>query len=406
MRITSQTSAAKAPVGVHAAGNGLYLIVGAGGARSWVLRVSLEGKRPELGLGGFAYTSFEDAKAKAYEYRKLAKEGIDPRSLNRKAIPSFEAFASVVHDGLKPTFKNPKHAAQWISTIREFANPIIGSMAVDKVQQADVLRVLHQTTINQRTKEAGDFWLVSNETCNRLAQRLAKVLDVAEARGFRTGSNPVTVIRNANVLPKVKRGDVHHKALPHKDMAVFWTLLDAKTDNSVTAFKLLILTAARTSEILGMDWAEVDLDRALWTVPADRMKAGRAHDVPLSTVAVDLLKERTRVLGNVGLVFQGQKPGKPLSNMSLLAMLRRLKMADRTTAHGMRSTFRDWAGENGVDRTLAEAALAHSVGNKVEAAYARSTMIEQRRPVMQSWANYVTVVQSDDVVVPIRGASA
>ena len=155
-----------------------------------------------------------------------------------------------------------------------------------------------------------------------------------------------------------------------------------------------------------MDWAEVDLDRALWTVPANRMKAGRAHDVPLSSAATDLLKERQRLLGNVGLVFQGQKKGKPLSNMSLLAMLRRLEMSKKTTAHGMRSTFRDWAGEGGVDRTLAEAALAHSVGNKVEAAYARSTMIEQRRPVMQSWANYVTGAANNDVVVPIRGVSA
>jgi len=390
VKITSQTAAMRAPKGTHSTScKGLQLRVqNPGVSASWVCRYTFQGRQRDRGLGEIQLKGFVEACDEVNSIRKLARQGID--AFAKKAVvtvPTFAAFAAQVHEKLKPTFKNSKHAAQWATTLTTYANPIIGHLPVDQVDQAAILRVMNQEVTNSRSKVTGNFWVTSNETANRTLQRIAKVLDVATAEGHRSGDNPATVIRRANVLPKVRKAsDAHHAALPWRDLPAFWAELSERTDNSGDALRLLILTAARTSEVLGMTWDEIDFDNCVWTVPAERMKAGKLHDVPLSSQAVKLLRDRAVKTGSVGLVFKGQK-GKSLSNMAMLALLKRMGRTD-ITAHGMRSTFRDWCSDNGVDRVVAEAALAHSVQSKVEAAYARSTMLERRKPVMQAWADH------------------
>ena len=407
VKVTSQTGALKAPAGTHNAGRGLQLRVPpSGDGGSWICRFTLHGKQRDRGLGPIDLVTFTEATEEAQRVRKLARQGIDPfAKATAKAVPTFSEFSVEVHERLKPTFKNAKHAAQWLTTITVYANPIIGDMPIGEVDQAAVLRVMHQQVTNNRTKVTGDFWLTSNETANRSLQRIAKVLDVAQSSGFRdAGENPVRVIRAANILPKIKKNtDAHHAALPWKDLPAFWSSLSERTDTSGEALRLLILTGVRTSEVLGAAWSEIDLDAATWTIPAGRMKAGREHVVPLSTQAVELLRARLALRGKSDLIFQGQRAGKPLSNMAMLALLKRMNRPD-ITAHGFRSSLRDWCGDHGVDRVVAEAMLAHATGDKTEQAYARSTMVERRRPTSQAFADFVTGAASASVT-PIRGAS-
>lgn len=369
--------------GRHGDGSGLYLVVDPSGARRWIVRVTVKGQknskgaplRTDFGLGGADVVTLNQARERALEYRRMAKSGLNPRYNAQRDVPTFEEISKQVHIERLPTWKNPKHGQQWLNTLRDYAFPKIGRMPVDSIGQPEVLMCL------------SPIWTLKHETAKRLSQRIKAVLDVAKSKGFRDGENPVTAVKEAGVLPKVKVKVVHHDAIPWRDVPAFYADLEERTATAAKALQFTILTACRTSEVLGMTWAEVDWDAALWTVPEQRMKGGVKHRVPLTDEMLRIL-EGLKLLGGV-YVFPGQKRGSPLSNMSMLMLLRRMGQG-QFTVHGFRSTFRDWASEAaGAPREVAEAALAHQVGSEVERAYARSDLLERRRELMTAWAEFL-----------------
>ncbi|SHH42063.1 Integrase [Cognatiyoonia sediminum] len=370
--------------GRHGDGAGLYLVVDPSGARRWIVRVTVKGQknrkgaplRTDFGLGGADVVTLNQARERALEYRRMAKSGLNPRYNTNREIPTFEELAQQVHIERLPTWKNPKHGQQWINTLRDYAFPKIGRMPVDSIGQPEVLMCL------------SPIWTLKHETAKRLAQRIKAVLDVAKSRGYRDGENPVTAVKDAGVLPKVKAKPVHHEAMPWRDVPAFYGELEKRTATAAKALQFTILTACRTSEVLGMTWEEVDWDGQLWIIPAERMKMGVQHRVPLTDEMIRIL-EVVRPLGGV-YVFRGQRRDAPLSNMSMLMLLRRMGRED-FTVHGFRSSFRDWASEeSGFPREVAEAALAHQVGSDVERAYARSDLLERRHRLMSIWNLFST----------------
>ncbi|WBU54006.1 site-specific integrase [Paracoccus sp. SCSIO 75233] len=255
--------------------------------------------------------------------------------------------------------------------------PLIGGIRVDQIEQQHVLNCVEP------------IWTTKNETAQRVMQRIGKVLDVACARQYRSGENPVDVIKRANILQRGAGGSRgNHSALPWAELPAFWDQLREQDGTAALALQFTILTTARTSETLGAVWSEIDLEARTWTVPASRMKAKKPHTAPLCEAVIDLLN-RMHNTRRGDLLFEGQKAGRPMSNMTMAALLRRMGRSD-ITVHGFRSSFRDWCGDHGVDRTLAELSLAHTVGNAVEQAYARSEMLERRREVMEDWGQFVT----------------
>lgn len=318
----------------------------------------------------------QDAREKAQQIRKVARNGGDPFATNRKAIPTFETLALEVHAQRLPTWKNPKHAQQWINTLRDYAFPFIGKMEVDAIASPDILAVLTP------------IWTAKPETAKRVSQRLKAVLDVAKAKGFRAGENPVLTIKDADILPKVAKSQKHHAAMAWRDLPEFYQLLKSRDAMAAQALRFLILTGARTGEVLGATWDEIEGD--LWTIPASRMKANKEHRVPLTDEALSILEPLRAMESKY--IFEGQKRHRPLSNMAMEMLLRRMEIKD-ATVHGFRSTFRDWASDvTNAHREVAEACLAHSVGNAVEQAYARSDLLERRVGLMQRWAGFVAKV--------------
>src|SRR5216683_1045868 len=413
-----EVAKAKGPAVLHD-GGGLYLRVAAPrevrgvevpGAKSWVFRFQLDGKRRDMGLGPFPDISLAEARAKATEHRKQRHEGIDP--LDAKAA---QRQAQRVSDAKGRTFRecaiefieknragwrNAKHAAQWGSTLEAYVYPVVGDLPVAAIDAGLVVRVLDP------------IWAAKPETATRVRGRIEAVLDAATVRGFRQGPNPAQWKGNlAHILParaKVRRVE-HHAALPIDDMPEFLTALRGREGMSARALEFAILTAARTGEVLGARWGEIDLDAKVWTVPAGRMKAGREHRVPLSEAALAVLQTvRPLALMRDGKreltapVFPGLRRALPMSNMVMLMLLRRMKRGD-LTAHGFRSTFSDWAAERtGYPREVIEMALAHAVENKAEAAYRRGDLFEKRRQVMEAWAGFCTAPGTDARVVPMR----
>ncbi len=361
--------------GRYADGNGLYLVVEPSGAKRWLLRTVVQGKRRDIGLGGLALVSLSEAREKALTYRKLAREGGDPldeRRKNRAVVPTFAEAAEKVHAEHKASWKNPKHAAQWLTTLHQYAFPILREQRVDQIDTPDILRVL------------SPIWLTKPETARRVRQRLGTVFDWAKAAGHRTGDNPIEGVSKG--LPKQNGRDEHHAALPHAEVPAFVARLRSSDNGEIArlAFEFLILTAARTSEVLGATWDEYDEAERLWTVPAERMKGGRLHRVPLSSRCVQILERVKLIGGGSRFIFPGQSGTKALSNMVFLMALRRMKLD--ITAHGFRSSFRDWASEpTSYPRELAEMALAHIDENKVEAAYRRGDWSKRRRELMEDW---------------------
>jgi integrase len=369
--------------GRHGDGSGLYLVVDPSGARRWIVRVTVKDQknrkgaplRTDFGLGGADIVTINQARERALEYRRMAKQGLNPRFNAARDIPTFEEIAQLVHIDRLPTWKNPKHGQQWINTLRDYAFPKIGRMPIDSIGQPEVLMCL------------SPIWTDKHETARRLAQRIKTVLDVAKSKGFRSGENPVTAIKDAQVLPKVKAKVQHHDAMPWRDVPAFYAELNGRSATAAKALQFTILTASRTSEVLDMTWTEVDEDARLWTVPAARMKGGKEHRVPLTDDMLAIL-EPLKAMASV-YVFEGQKRHRPLSNMSMLMLLRRMGR-DGFTVHGFRSSFRDWAAEAAnAPRELAEAALAHQVGSSVERAYARSDLLERRRELLMNWTLYL-----------------
>lgn len=370
--------------GRHGDGNGLYLVVDPSGARRWIVRVVVKGAknkrggplRTDFGLGGADIVTLNQARERALEYRRMAKQGLNPRFNAQREIPTFEEFAQQVHIDRMPTWKNAKHGQQWINTLRDYAFPKIGRMPLDSIDQPEVMMCL------------SPIWTEKHETAKRLAQRIKTVLDVAKSKGFRSGENPVTGIKDAGALPKVQAKVKHHKAMRWQDVPAFYADLKGRNAMSANALRFTCLTGSRTSEVLGMRWDEIDFDAQLWTCPDDRMKTGEVHRVPLTDEMLSILKPLQALKSDY--VFEGQKRHKPLSKMSMLMLLRRMNV-EGVTVHGFRSTFRDWASEvASAPREIAEMSLSHRVGSDVERAYARSDLLDKRRVLMDRWSQYIS----------------
>jgi integrase len=375
---------AKVP-GMHGDGGGLWLCVSSKYAASWVLRYSLNGKTREMGLGGLADVSLADAREKATEARRLRGAGIDPiverdrkaaaaRLEAAKAISFKEAAETYIADH-GAGWKNDKHAVQWPQSLKAYAYPVIGKLPVATVDVALVVKVLRP------------IWTKKPETASRLRGRIESILDWATVNGFRQGENPARWRGHLeNLLPpksRVRRV-THHAALPYDAMPDFWRALESQPGAAALALRFLILTAARTGEVIGATGKEIDRARAVWTIPGERMKAGKEHRVPLTAEAQALLPND---LKDGAPLFAGPS-GKPLSNMAMLTLLRRMKRDD-LTVHGFRSTFKDWATEQtDYPGEVSEMALAHTLGNKVEAAYRRSDLFEKRRALARDWAMF------------------
>jgi integrase len=377
--------------GRHGDGGGLYLVVDPSGARRWIVRVVVKGQknkmgaplRTDFGLGGADVVTLNAARERALEYRRMAKQGLNPRFNAHREVPTFEEVAQQVHIDRMPTWKNKKHGEQWIGTLRTYAFPKIGRMPIDSIDQPEVMMCL------------APIWTEKHETAKRLAQRLKIVLDVAKSKGFRSGENPVTAIKDAQSLPKVKQKPKHHKAMGWQDVPSFYANLKLRNAMAAKALMFTCLTGSRTSEVLGMRWEEIDFDAGLWTCPEIRMKTGEIHRVPLTDEMLAIIEPLKALQSEY--VFEGQKRHKPLSNMAMLMLLRRME-TEGVTVHGFRSTFRDWASEvANAPREVAEMSLSHRVGSDVERAYARSDLIDKRRALMERWSQFVAGIEGKTV---------
>lgn len=377
--------------GRHADGGGLYLLVKDSGARSWVYRFMLNGTARDLGLGpasGSDAVSLAVARDKAAALRLEVKAGTDPLiERNRKAAEAaaqaqavkvasttFKAVAESYIADNRDNWRNPKHRQQWENTLAAYVYPVIGDMPVADVGKSHVLKVLEP------------IWKAKPETASRIRGRIETVIDAATARELRTGENPARWRGHlAHVLPKrsrLSRG--HHRALPYADLPAFVEKLRSRKAMAALALEFTILTAARTGEVIGATWEEIDFVKKVWTVPAHRMKAGREHRVPLSPRALEIL-DAVKPMGTLFL-FPGERGGS-LSGMAMAMLLRR--METDVTAHGFRSAFRDWAAEcTAYANEVCEAALAHTIGNRVEAAYRRGDLFEKRARLMADWSSF------------------
>ena len=390
--------------GRYGDGGGLYLQVLPSGAKTWVLRFMLNKRAREMGLGGVTTFSLAEARERARAARQLLADGIDPIEAKREdalqrrmadaSVISFDKAAERYIDAHAPGWRNDKHRQQWENTLRAYASPVIGDLPVSRVDTAHVLRVLQP------------IWTSKAETASRLRGRIESVLDWARVQGYREGENPARWKGHLDMtLParaKVAKVE-HHAALPWREVGAFISELRGMPGTSASALEFIILTACRTSEAINAEWREFDLNAKVWTIPAERMKAGKEHVVPLSDGALRILSAM-RDLSESAFVFAGRK-GAPLSNMAGLQLLKRMGRAD-LTVHGFRSTFRDWAGESTAHpREVIEHALAHQLKDRAEAAYQRGSLFEKRRVLMADWAVYCSTVPASADVVPIRGAA-
>jgi len=390
--LSSRTVSTLTKPGRYSDGGNLYLAVQDSGSKSWVFRWKRSGVVSELGLGSFPDNSLAMARDKARAAREALAMGRDPKSVIRQAdgVPTFGELSDKHIEAMQKEWKNAKHIAQWRMTMAEYAKPL-RKMPVDTIQTADVLRVLKP------------LWQTVPETAQRLRGRIEAILAAATAHGYRDGMNPAQWRNHLErLLPargKLTRG--HQKAMPFADVPAFMTTLRGKGGMTPLALEFAILTAARSGEVRGATWQEIDLANAVWTVPASRMKAKEEHQVPLAKPALALLR-RLQEAKTGDLVFPGVR-GKPLSDAAFSTFLQRMKLD--VTQHGFRSSFRDWAGEStNFARDIAELALAHAVGDKVERAYRRGKALERRRELMEAWADYCDGGRGANVI-PLRKAS-
>lgn len=382
--------------GRHADGGGLYLRVQGGGARSWLFRTLLGGKARDIGLGpaaGAGALSLADARVRARELASQAAKGevLEGKRAQTKRVAlqaqaavisgkTFKEVAEAFVDRKEGGWRNEKHRQQWRNTLATYAYPHFGDLPVSQVETAHVLEALEA------------IWSEKPETATRVRGRIENVLDAAKVQGLRTGENPARWRGHLDhLLPKpekLQRG--HHAALPYAELPAFMSDLKAREALAARALEYTILTAARSGETLGATWAEVDLEKALWTIPAERMKAGKEHRIPLSDRAVAILRE-VQPLNTKGLakapLFPSNAGGK-LSGMAMSMLLRRMGH-ESVTVHGFRSTFRDWAGEStSYPREVVEHAMAHQLADKAEAAYQRGTLFPKRVKLMEAWSTY------------------
>ncbi|WP_288192708.1 site-specific integrase [uncultured Phyllobacterium sp.] len=371
--------------GIHFVGgvNGLQLQVKDTGARSWLLRVQIGNKRRHIGLGGYPDVTLAQARDRAREAHDKIRLGIDPVEERRtirlalkaeSTVLTFEEAASRWHKSKQHEYQNGKHADQVLNTLVTYAGPVIGTMRVNEINVDDIYNVLDP------------LWTAKTETATRLRGRIENVLAWATVSGYRTGENPARWKGNLDALmakPGKLKKTVHHKALPIDQISDFLTALRKTEGMGSLALEFCILTATRSGEVRGATWDEIDFDKKVWTIPAERMKAGKEHRVPLSKAAIQLLRKVPR-FQNSNFAFAAVRGGK-ISDMTISAVLRRMKIA--AVPHGFRSTFRDWCSERtAYPNDVAEMALAHTIGNKVEAAYRRGDLFEKRVQMMEDWA--------------------
>lgn len=396
--------------GRHADGGGLHLLVKETGARSWVYRFMLRGKSRDIGLGAAAgpdAITLAAARDLASALRLKVKSGVDPleerqqkaadalaaAQAARVAAMTFKSAAEAYIGANETGWRNPKHRQQWRNTLATYVYPIMGELPVAEIGTPHVLQALEP------------IWQTKPETASRVRGRIETVLDAAKARGYREGENPARWRGHIEqILPaRVRLTRGHHKAMPYDAVPAFVADLRAREAMAALALEFALLTATRTGEAIAAQWSEVDLDKAVWTIPGSRMKAGREHRVPLSTRAIEIL-QTTKATGSKWL-FPGSRGGK-LSSMAMTMLLRRMKQD--CTVHGFRSSFRDWAAEcTGYPHEVCEMALAHTIGNKAEAAYRRGDLFEKRRRLMDEWARFCAIGRpNENAVLHIRAVKS
>jgi integrase len=384
--------------GFHADGGGLYLQVSKFDTKSWVFRFTFKKRSREMGLGPLHTVSLADARDEALKCRKLVREGIDPieqrKYLRGEAqadalkVMLFRECAKQFISSHSAGWKSEKHASQWISSMEIYVYPVFGDLPVQTIDTGLVMKVIEP------------IWTTKTETAGRVRGRIENILDWARVRKYREGENPArwrghleTLLPARSKVKKVK----HHAAISYEEIGGFIKDLRNQEGISARGLEFLILTAGRTGEIIKATWDEVELDKAMWVIAADRMKAEKEHRVPLSSAALKVLSG-LKETAQSDFIFPGMRLNTSLSNMAFLQLLKRMGRND-LTAHGFRSSFRDWAAERTVyPNEMAEMALAHSVGTKVEAAYRRGDMLDRRRDMMTAWADYCEVYSKGDVI--------
>jgi integrase len=390
-RLTARAVATVTEYGRHADGGGLYLKISPNGGRRWVFLFRWHGKPTEIGLGSARDVPLARAREQAARARTLLAEGCSPKETRRApAGASFGDCADRMIETMRPSWRSRKHAVQWEKSLHHDA-ATLRRLPVDRITTEDVLSVLKP------------LWNATPETASRLRGRIERVLDAAKAQGLRSDQNPARWRGHLDqLLPRrQKLPHGHHAAMPYGRIGAFMSSLKAREATAARALEFAVLTAARSNEVLGARWDEFDLERAIWTVPGSRMKGGREHRVPLSPQALGIARamHEARISD---FVFPGQKPGKPLGVMSLTQVLRRMKV-DGITVHGFRSAFRDWAAEcTHASNEVCEAALAHAIGNRVEAAYRRGDLFDKRRALMDAWAAWCASPAESKVIAFTR----
>jgi integrase len=402
-KLSAKAVESKRKPGYYPDGAGLYLQVSKGGSKSWLFRFMLNGRAREMGLGSLLAISLADARSRASDCRRLLADGIDPieaRKQGRIQVAMQAARTITFEDAWKKfiaanraKWKNAKHVAQWENTLETYAGKVMGHVPVADIDTGMVLRVLEP------------IWTTKHETATRVRQRIEKVLSWATVHKYRSGENPARWRGHLDqTLPTISKEErvEHFPALPYKEIPTFMLKLREQEGIAPSALELTILSAMRTEAVIAAKPAEFDLDEAIWTVPAARMKGKKRapHKVPLSPRAVAIVRQRIKAGGEY--LFPGQKEGKPLSNGAMLQLLDRMKRGD-ITVHGFRSTFKDWASEcTAYPEIVSEMALGHRIPDKVEAAYRRGDLLEKRRGLMDEWAEYCETSKRSGGVVMLR----
>ena len=369
-------------------GDGLYLRVAPTGARSWIQRIVVHGKRRTLGLGPFPLVSLAEAREASFELRRTVRRGGDPIAERRaRDVLTFEAAALATYETLRPRWRDLKTAKNWLQGMEKRAFPALGAMPVDRIGREDVLRVLTP------------IWTSRPEVARKLRQRIRATFEWAQAHGHCTDNPAGEGINGA--LPSMPSVKAHFRSLPYTEVAAALDVIDASTARGPAklALRFVGLTAARSGEVREARWSEIDMEARLWTVPGSRMKTGAEHRVPLSDAALAVLEDARALAGRSALVFPSAlRPGRPMSDMTLTKVLRDNGLADRATVHGFRASFRSWASEKtNAPHAVMKLCLSHAVGDAVERAYARSDLLDKRRRLMDQWAAYLTARRADVV---------
>jgi len=377
MKLTAKFVENVSEAGKYYDQHGLFLHVRPSGAKKWLQRYTFQGRRREIGLGSAKIVSVATARKNAHQNLVLVSEGIDPIEDKKQdsVIPKFEVAALKVYEDNRPTWRNAKHAAQFITTLETYAFPVIGSMSVKEINSSHILRIL------------SPIWVTKAETAKRVRQRLSTVFKYCVAQQWRTDDPANIAIVEA--LPNPKRKVQHRKSISYNDVSDFIETVSKSSAGLSTKLGLefLILTATRSGEVRNARWNEVN--GSIWTIPAERMKAGVAHRIPLPSRCIEILEEAQTISQGSGFIFEGTKPNKPLSENTFNKLMKELGL--EVHAHGFRTSFRTWTQEKtNYPREIAEAALAHSLRDKAEAAYARSDLLEKRAEMMEAWAQFIS----------------